>query len=92
MSLMSSKIHEFEHALFSFKSHSASSLQFLAHGLIFEVELFMFIDQSLPLSSSPGFTSVFLFIYLFSIPLPVWYLNLFEVLTVCLKKCPEMKI
>ena len=57
--------------------------------LIFEVELFMFIDQSLPLSSSPGSTSVF---YLFSIPLPVRYLNLFEVLTMCLKKCPEMKI
>ena len=54
----------------------------------------MFIDQSLPLSSSPGSTSVFLFFifFLFSIPLPVRYLNLFEVLTVCLKKCPEMKI
>ena len=51
-----------------------------AHGLIFEVELFMFIDQCLPLSSSSGFIS-FLF-YLFSIPLPVRYLNLFEVLTV----------
>ena len=49
----------------------------------------MFIDQSLPLSSSPGFTSFF---YLFFIPLPIRYLNLFEVLTVCLKKCPEMKI
>ena len=50
----------------------------------------MFIDQSLPLSSSPGFTSFFF--YLFSIPLPIRYLNLFEVLKVCLKKCPEMKI
>ena len=95
VSLLSSEIHdfmlEFDHVFF-LKSHTALPPLSPAHGLTFEVELFMFIDQYLPLSSSPGFTSVFLFIYLFSIPLPVWYLNLFEVLTVCLKKCPEMKI
>ena len=52
---------EFDHALFSFKSHSALFPLFLAHGLIFEVELFMFIDQHLSLSSSSSFI-LFLFI------------------------------
>ena len=61
MSLMSSKIHEFEHALFSFKSHSASSLLFLAHGLMFEVRLFMFTDQHLPLFPYPSFASLLLY-------------------------------
>ena len=61
MSLMFSKIHEFNHALFSFKSHSASSPLFLAYSLIFEMELFMFTDRHLPLFPYPSFTS-FLFI------------------------------
>ena len=65
---MSSEIHdsmlEFDHALFFFlfKSLSALLSLSLAHRLIFEVELFMFIDQYLPLSSSSSFTSFFLFV------------------------------
>ena len=51
---------EFDHALFSFKSYSALFPLFLAHGLILEVELFMFIDQYLSLSSSPSFTLLFI--------------------------------
>ena len=39
---------------------------FLAHGLIFEVELFMFIDQHLSLSSSPSFISFLFVLYPFS--------------------------
>ena len=93
MSLLSSEIHdfmlEFDHVFF-LKSHTALPPLSPAHGLTFEVELFMFIDQCLSLFSSPGFIS-FLFFYLFSIPLPVRYLNLFEVLTVCSKKCPERR-
>ena len=67
---MSSKIYdsmlEFDHALFSFKFHSALFSLFLAHGLIFEVELFMFTDQHLSLSSSPSFISFLFVLYPFS--------------------------
>ena len=73
---MSSKIHdsilEFDHALFSFKSHSTSSPLSLAHGLIFEVELFMFTAQHLPLFPYPSFTSFFLFLLY---PFPACYPN-----------------
>ena len=63
---MSSEIYnsmpEFDHA-FSFKSYSAFSPLFLAHGLILEVGLFMFTDQHLLLFPSPSFTSFFFFFF-----------------------------
>ena len=46
--------------------YSALFPLFLAQGLIFEVELFMFIDQHLSLSSSPNFTSFLFILYPFS--------------------------
>ena len=57
---------EFDNAQFSFKSYSALFPLFLAHGLIFEVELFMFTDQHLSLSSSPSFISFLFVLYPFS--------------------------
>ena len=66
---MSSEIYnsmpEFDHA-FSFKSYSAFSPLFLAHGLILEVGLFMFTDQHLLLFPSPSFTSLLFVLYSFS--------------------------
>ena len=57
---------EFDNAQFSFKSYSALFPLFLAHGLIFEVELFMFTDRHLLLFPFPSFTSFLFVLYSFS--------------------------
>ena len=59
-------VHDFDHTLFMFKSYSLLFPLFLAHGLIFEVGLLMFIDRHLLLFPSSSFTSFLFVLYSFS--------------------------
>ena len=56
----------FDHTLFLFRSYSVLFPLFLAHGLILEVGLFMFIDRHLLLVPSLSFTSFLFAFYSFS--------------------------
>ena len=55
-----------DHTLFMFKPYSLLFPLFLAHGLIFEVGLLMFIDRHLLLFPSSSFTSFLFVLYSFS--------------------------